>query len=171
MVYEQLTQEQERNYYCCELRENMAEEIRRRFPLVQTIVGDCQEHFHVSDDFFDRIIAIHVLEHLPNLPAALKEAYRLLNKDTGRFFVVIPTEGTFIYSLARKVSAERVYKKTFGGDYSWFHKREHINKAHEIIEELGAFFTIETQSFFPFKIPFVFANLCIGLVLKPRFSL
>ena len=36
-----------------------------------------------ADGYFDRILAVHVLEHLPNLPAAIRECYRLCNKTKG----------------------------------------------------------------------------------------
>jgi len=167
--YEKLTPEQEKNYYALELRENMAAEIRKNFPRVQATVGDCQARLDFADGFFDRVIAVHVLEHLPNLPACIRETYRLLNKNSGRFLVVIPTEGSPAYTLARKISAERVYKRHFGGDYSWFYKREHINLPHEIMAELDPYFTVTARSFFPLPfLPFVFNNLCIGLALTPR---
>ena len=80
--YEHLTPLQERGYHCVELRENMAAELRHRFPRVQTIVGDCQQRLDFPDASFDRIIAVHVLEHLPNLPACLRECHRLLRPVT-----------------------------------------------------------------------------------------
>ncbi|MDD2762724.1 MAG: class I SAM-dependent methyltransferase [Opitutaceae bacterium] len=166
--HEKLTREQEENYHALELRENMAAGIRKNFPRVQAIVGDCQTRLDFPDGFFDRVIAVHVLEHLPNLPAAIREAHRLVNKETGRFLVVIPTEGSPAYTMARKISAERVYKRRYGGDYSWFYKREHINFPHEILEELAPWFTTEARSFFPLRIPFIWCNLCIGLALRPR---
>lgn len=167
--YEKLTPEQETNYYCNEFRENMAAEIRRRYPNVQTVVGDCQQRFDFPDGFFDRVIAVHVLEHLPNLPATIREAWRLLHKQRGRLLVVIPCEGSPAYSLARKLSAERVYKKRYGGSYRWFYTREHINRPHEILAELDPYFTVEARSFFPLPfLPFVFNNLVIGLSLVPR---
>jgi len=167
--YEQLNPEQARNYYALELRENMAAEIRKNFPQIQAIVGDCQARLDFADGFFDRVVAVHVLEHLPDLPACIRETYRLLNPQSGRFLVVIPTEGSLAYTLARKVSAERVYKKHFGGDYSWLYKREHINLPREIMAELNPYFTIEARSFFPLPfLPFIANNLCIGLALKRR---
>jgi len=168
LEYERLTPEQERNYHCNEYRENMAAEIRRRFPNVQTIVGDCQQRMDFPDGYFDRYIAVHVLEHLPNLPAAVREAWRLLNKERGRMLIVIPTEGSPAYSLARRISAERVWKRHFSAPYSEFYRREHINLVPEILGELAPYFTIETRSFFPLKVPLWFCNLCIGVALKPR---
>lgn len=166
--YERLTLEQRRNYYALEIRENMAEGIRRQFPDIQAIVGDCQGRLDFGDGFFDRVIAVHVLEHLPDLPACIREVRRLL-KPSGQFLVVIPTEGSLAYTLARKISAERLYKKNYGGDYSWFYRREHINLPDEIREELAAHFVVTKASFFPLPfLPVTACNLCIGLALKPR---
>ena len=167
--YEKLTPEQEANYYAVELRENMAEEIRRRFPRVKAITGDCQARLSFGDGQVDRYIAVHVMEHLPDLPNCVKEAYRLLNKERGQLLIVIPCEGSPAYSLARKISAERVYNRHFKGGYSWLISREHINRPHEILAELDPYFTVEKKVLFPLPfLPFVFNNLCIGLSLKPR---
>lgn len=167
--YEDLTEEQERHYYCNEYRQNMAEEITRLHPKVQTIVGDCQQRMDFPDGFFDRYIAVHVLEHLPNLPAAIREAWRLLNKERGQLLVVIPCEGSAAYTLARRISAQRIFEKTYQMPYDVFIRREHINVPHEILTELDPFFTIEARSFFPLPfLPFLFNNLVIGLSLVPR---
>jgi len=169
IAYEKLTDEQRRNYYALELRENMAAEIRRAFPGVNTLVGDCQTELDFPDGAFDRVVAVHVLEHLPNLPVCIREMHRLLDKQRGQFLVVIPTEGSPAYTLARKISAERLYRKYYGGDYSWFYKREHINLPHEILEELAPYFSVETRRFFPLSmLPTTLCNLCIGLSLVPR---
>lgn len=169
LQYEKLTPEQEAGYYCNESRENMAAEIRRRHPRIRTIVGDCQQRMDFADGFFDRVLAIHVLEHLPDLPAAIREAWRLLRRPGGRLLVVIPTEGSPAYSLARKVSAERVWNRHFDVDYAEFYTREHINRPHEILAELRPWFTIATQGYFPLPfLPWVACNLCIGLALDPR---
>jgi Methyltransferase domain len=169
LEYEKLTPEQEQNYYCNEYRANMAAEIQRRFPRVQTVIGDCQQRMDFADGFFDRILAIHVLEHLPALPSCIREVHRLTRKTEGRFLVVIPTEGSPAYSLARKISAERVWRRHFATPYAEFYKREHINLPDEILEELHPYFTVESKRFFP--LPFLsmtFCNLCVGLALKPR---
>lgn len=169
LAYETLTPAQEAGYYCNEYRENMAAEIRRRFPKVQTVVGDCQQRMDFGDGFFDRVLAIHVLEHLPNLPACIRELYRLLNKQTGRLLIVIPTEGSLAYSLARKVSAQRVWNRHFDVDYAEFYRREHINVPHEILAELDPYFTVGARTFFPLPcLPLVSTNLVIGFSLLPR---
>lgn len=168
LAYEKLSPEQERGYYCNEMREIMAAEITRRFPNVHTVVGDCQQRMDFADGFFDRYVAIHVLEHLPNLPGAVREAWRLLDKRAGRMLVVIPTEGSPAYGLARRISAQRVWRRHFDAPYAEFYKREHINLVPEILAELHPYFTVETKRFFPLGVPLWFCNLCIGLVLIPR---
>jgi SAM-dependent methyltransferase len=167
--HEKLNPEQEANYYALELRENMAEEIRRRFPRVKAITGDCQARLDFADGTFDRYIAVHVMEHLPDLPSCIREAYRLLNRERGQLLVVIPCEGSPAYSLARKISAERVYNRHFKGGYHWLISREHINLPHEILAELKPYFSVERKVLFPLPfLPFIFNNLCIGLALRPR---
>src|SRR6478609_2235060 len=169
LEYERLTPEQEDGYYCNEYRENMAAEIRRRFPRVRTVVGDCQQRMDFPDGFFDRIMAIHVLEHLPDLPACLHELHRLVKKQTGRLIIVIPTEGSPAYGLARKLSAERVWYRHFTAPYVEFYGREHINLVPEILAELHPYFSVVRRTCFPLPfLPFVFCNLCIGYVLQPR---
>lgn len=165
--YERLTPEQAANYHALEIRENMAQAIRERFPAVKTVVADCQQRIDFSDGYFDRILAIHVLEHLPNLPAAVRELHRLCNPTRGELSVVIPCEGGWAYSLARKISAQRVFEKRYKQPYHWFISREHVNRPAEILEELAPYFRITHRSHFPLLIPWVNANLCIGLSLTP----
>jgi SAM-dependent methyltransferase len=169
LLHENLTPEQEDNYYAVELRENMACEMRKRFPKVKVLTGDCQARLDFEDGFFNRYIAVHVLEHLPDLPSCIREAHRLLSKDRGQMLAVIPCEGGAAYSFARKVSAERMYNRHFNGGYGWFISREHINRPHEILTEIKPYFTVERRVLFPLPfLPFIFSNLCIGLALKPR---
>jgi SAM-dependent methyltransferase len=175
--YEVLTPEQEAGYYANEFRENMAAEIRKAHPRVKVVASDCQHPFDFPGGFFDRVIAVHVLEHLPNLPATIREAYRLLRKpDTGanggtpgQFLVVIPCEGSPAYVLARRISAQRIFEKTYKMPYDFFIRREHINVPSEIKAELAPYFEVERTSYFPFPfLPFVMPNLVMGLSLRPR---
>ncbi len=168
LLYEKLTPEQEENYVALELRENMAAEIRRRFPRIQVRVGDCQERLDFLDGSFDRVLAVHVLEHLPNLPAAIREMHRVCHPEHGVASIVIPCEGSLAYTMARRISAQRIFEKRYRQSYRWFIEREHINRPAEILRELDPYFSISTRSFFPIPLPFVFCNLCLGLTLKPR---
>jgi SAM-dependent methyltransferase len=154
-------------YFALELRNEMADVIRERFPNVTVITGDCQQRMPFDDGSLDRVIAIHVLEHLPNLPVAVAEVRRIL-KDTGTFQICIPCEGGIAYGFARKISAERLFKKRYKMKYDWFVKSEHVNLPSEILFELDQYFTIVGKQYFPCHIPSTNLNLVIGLELRPR---
>ena len=170
LEYEKLSEQQEANYVAVDLRENMVAEIRRRFPQIRAIAADCQQRLQFQDGHFDRIIAVHVLEHLPELPAAVREIHRLCDPNTGIFSVVIPCEGSVAYSLARKISAQRLFEKRYQQSYRWFIEREHINRPVEIFEEIAPYFERVHARYFPVPINFEFCNLCIGATFVPRKS-
>jgi SAM-dependent methyltransferase len=172
LKYEKLTPEQRKNYFCLDLRANMVEVIHQSFPDVQAIVHDCQQPLTMfKDGYFDRILAIHVLEHLPDLPAAIREAYRLIHKKNGILSIVIPCEGGLVYGLSRRISTQRIFEKRYKQSYKWFIEREHINLAEEILEELRPYFEISHETLFPLPfLPVQTLNLVIGLTLKPRLS-
>jgi len=165
---EALPDEKIENYEMVEFRENMAEGIRERFPKAKVLVADCQNRLPYSDGYFDRILAIHVLEHLPRLPHCLDEVGRLLCKSKGKFIVLIPCEGGALYTLARRCSAQRLFERTYKLPYEVFIKREHINLADEVIAEIRKRFLINKKSFFPLAVPFVPLNLFIGLVCSSK---
>jgi ubiquinone/menaquinone biosynthesis C-methylase UbiE len=166
--YEKLSVKQREGYFAVDIRENMVHELRNNFPEIKSIVGDCQERMNFEDGYFDRILAIHVLEHLPNLPAAIQELHRLCDKKRGVLSIVIPCEGSLAYTFARKISAQRIFEARYNQSYKWFIQREHINLPTEIFEELSRFFTMSSSSFFPIPLAFQFCNLCIGANFIPK---
>lgn len=160
--YEKLDSQE---YFALELREALANNLRTAFPQVNVIVGDCQDRIQVPDQFFERVIAIHVLEDLTNLPKALDEVVRVLAPG-GRFSVVIPCEGGLLYSLGRQFSSKRIFEKRYGVDYDWMISYDHVNRADEVMKEILARFTLEDHTYFPFRIPSVNSNLIVGLTLR-----
>jgi ubiquinone/menaquinone biosynthesis C-methylase UbiE len=168
LEYEKLSDTQKHNYYAIDIRHNMVESLQKRFPHIHSTVADCQTRMPFDDDYFDRVLAIHVLEHLPNLPAAIREMHRLCNKQSGVFSVVIPCEGSLAHRLARKISAQRLFESRYKQPYAWFIEREHINRPFEIFEELKSYFEIHSSTYFPIPLPIESLNLCIGLTLRPK---
>jgi SAM-dependent methyltransferase len=157
-----LTQE----YHCVEIRENMAAEIRRRFPSITVLTEDCQGRLPYQDGFFDRIVAVHVLEHLPYLPRAITEAKRLLKLD-GIFSIVIPCDPGVAYEFARKISSERIFRRRYKLPYMWLMRREHLNSPGEILSLLGNAFEEIDREYFPLRfLPISQANLCIGATFR-----
>jgi len=102
-----------KEYCCVEIRPEMADVIANKHGSeVKVIVQDCQKKMPFDNDYFDRVLAIHVLEHMPNLPACIKEILRVLKPD-GLFTICIPCEGGLLYRIAREISAKRVFQKHF----------------------------------------------------------
>lgn len=152
-------------YTALEMRAELAHGISQKYPEVRVMIGDCQKKLDISDGYFDRVLAIHVLEHLPDLPSALLEINRVM-KAGGILSVLLPCEGGLLYSLARNISAKSLFEKRYKQKYDWYIRREHINKPDEILEELTKIFKISDKIFFPLFIPSVTINLVIGLTLK-----
>jgi SAM-dependent methyltransferase len=155
-------------YHCIELRENMSAEIERRFPGVTVITGSCQDRMPYEDRYFDRAIAVHVLEHLPDLPRAVTELHRLLRVG-GILAVVIPCDPGFAYEFARQISSARIFRRRYKMSYMWLMRREHINSPAEIISELRAGFEEIDRTYFPLGfVPVTTANLCLGVTFRRR---
>jgi SAM-dependent methyltransferase len=153
-------------YHAVELREDMAKAIRRDFPSVVTVVADCQRRLPYADASFDRAVAIHVLEHLPDLPAALEELRRLL-KPGGVLSVVIPCEGGRCYGLGRRFTTQRVFERRYNSAYAWHISRDHVNSAREVMAELRRGWDVIDSTYFPTRLPLVDLNLLIGLTCVP----
>jgi SAM-dependent methyltransferase len=152
-------------YVGLELRDTFSQEMRVRYPNVRVVVGDCQRGIDFPDGYFDRVLAIHVLEHLENLPAALAEVRRVL-RPSGRLVVVIPCEGGIGYGLGRKVTVQRTFERRYGLPYAWVTSFEHVNTAWEVLRECQARFQSLSQSYFPLGVHSVDLNLLIGLTLS-----
>lgn len=155
------------DYYCLERREEFCRELAKHFPSDRVSCGDIEQRQPWPDGFFDRIVVVHVLEHLRNLPAALVEIRRLLKPD-GCLDVVLPCEGGLSYSIARKISAERLFRRRFRMDYTPIVQNEHVSTLREVLVELMRTFEWRTRSFFPFRVPIITLNLCVALRLTPR---
>jgi SAM-dependent methyltransferase len=155
----------DQRYVALELRPEMAQVIEERYPYVSTVIGDAEDRLPFEDASFDRVIAIHVLEHLRNLPAALEEIRRVL-RPGGAFAIVIPCEGGFAYGIGRRFTSQRIFEKRYDTDYDWYIRTQHFNVPAEIIEELDSRFEREHRSFFPFKVPTVDLNVCVGLTYR-----
>jgi SAM-dependent methyltransferase len=149
-------------YTALELRSAMAAEISAKYPTVKVLVGDVQGHIDAPDGYFDRVVAVHVLEHLPNLPAALQEIRRVL-KAGGRLSIVLPCEGGAAYGLGRNLTSRRLFESRYKCSYDWFIQAEHVNTFWEILEELKRTFRITRSVYWPFRLPLLHANAVVGL--------
>lgn len=154
-------------YHCLEFRADFCKEIEKLLPASQVHCGSIEERQPWPDATFDRVVAIHVLEHLRDLPRALAEIRRLL-KPQGWLDIVIPCEGGIAHTLARRISAQRLFESTFGMPFQPIHVNEHVNTFYEIAAELERDFAVREREFFPLKVPVSTVNLCAGFRLAKR---
>lgn len=168
LSFEKLTPLQRKNYIGVDIRKNMIAAFKKNCPDVKALLADCQKKLPFDDSSFDRVLAIHVLEHLPNLPIAIEELHRVCKKNNSVLSVVLPCEGGFIYSLGRKFTSERIFKKRYKMSYKWHIQSEHINTIEEVFEELRKYFVIQFSEYYPFKVKILSINLVIGLTLVPK---
>lgn len=154
-------------YHCLELREELCAILESLDGIASVCAANIENRTPFDDGSFDRVVAIHVLEHIRNLPSAIVEVGRIL-ADDGFFDVVLPCEGGLAYSLARQVSAKRFFEKTFGMSYDPIIANEHVNTLDDVVEELSHVFIVESARRFPLNVPIDTINLCVAFRLRKR---
>jgi SAM-dependent methyltransferase len=162
--YEDLSHQ---DYHVLEMRQNLVSVLRQRYPAVHAVLGNAEESMPFVDQYFHRIVIVHVLEHLCNLPRALAEIDRVLG-PSGALCVVAPCEGSLAYSLARRISAQRIFEKTYRTPYAWFIEREHVNTYDEVRNELARRFRIVEEVRWPLPGLPLAMNLVVGLTMVRR---
>ena len=153
------------DYHVLEFRPEFCKRLEALLPADRIHCGNIEERQPFADGSFDRVVAIHVLEHLRDLPRAIAEIARLL-RPNGIFDVVLPTEGGFAYEVARKISAESLFRRRFGLDYTPIIRNEHVNTFDEVRSLLDADFTIEASRYYPGLLPGAELNVCAGFRLR-----
>jgi len=164
LPFEQLDRQE---YHCLEYRAEFCERLRSLPNVASVVQGSIEEETSFAPKSFDRVVAIHVLEHLRNLPAALREIDRILKRD-GIFDIVLPCEGGISYSLARKISSEQMFRKRFKMDFTPIIQNEHVSTYAEVHREVMTNFRAERTVNFPLPIYAPAINICIALRVKKR---
>ncbi len=113
-----------------------------------------------SDNTFDRLIAVHVLEHIYEPHIVLKEWKRVI-RGGGVLSVVIPTDPGLMWRLGRRLGPRRALLKK-GLPYDYIMAREHVNSCYHLVSLLRYYFPNGVESWSPFKVPFLDMNLFLG---------
>lgn len=110
-----------------------------------------------ANDTFDRVIATHVLEHLPQPQAVLREWARVL-KPGGTLTLVLPCDPGLAWRLGRHLGPRRRFQR-IGIDYDYWMAREHVNPIGNLVAFVRYFFQHVDEQWLPSRIPSVDLNL------------
>jgi len=120
----------------------------------ETQTGDCLSY---PDNSFDRLVAVHVLEHIYKPHLAIKEWYRVL-KHGGVLSILIPTDPGLAWRLGRHLGP-RKNASTQGLAYDYIMAREHVNSCNNLIAFLRHYFPDAKEAWWPSPIPSIDLNL------------
>ena len=115
-----------------------------------------------ENNFFDRIIILHALEHIPNPESFLLEMMNKLKKD-GLLSISLPTDPGLLWRLGKLFTKYVTIKKTYKispNEYDYMTATEHINSIFNLISLIKYNFKNQLkESFLPFRIKLVDLNL------------
>jgi SAM-dependent methyltransferase len=154
-------------YHCLERRDEFCTVLAEQPGVAGVHALDIEAPTPFDAGSFDRIVAIHVLEHLRNLPRALDEISRIL-ADDGIFDVVLPCEGGLAYYVARRISAKPFFERRFGMSYDPIIASEHVSTLAEVLQTLEPHFVAQSVAHFPLGIPIDTINLAVALRMVKR---
>lgn len=110
-----------------------------------------------SDDSFDRLIATHVLEHIPSPWNAIQEWVRVL-KPGGVLSLILPCDPGWAWRLGR-CFGPRAQAEKAGLPYDYYMAREHVNSIFNLDQILRYHFPKRTVTWWPLRLPMPDLNL------------
>jgi hypothetical protein len=87
-----------------------------------------------TEEKYDRVITIMVLEHVLDLPEFLKNVKNVLSKN-GCFQAAIPCQGEFAFYLGWRLTTGVSFFLKHGLDWGVIMNYEHVNSLDEIVRE------------------------------------
>jgi len=114
-------------------------------------------HLSFADHSFDRLIAAHVLEHLPNPHRVLREWVRVV-RPGGVISLILPCDPGLAWRWGRHLGPRRALLQR-GLAYDYWMAREHINPIHNLVSFLRYYFDEIDESWRPFFLPSTDLNL------------
>ena len=114
-----------------------------------------------NNNFFDRIIISHCLEHIVGPEKFLFEMLRVC-KSEGVISIALPTDPGFLWRLGRFFIKKFIQKKTHklsDLDYDYVNAIEHVNSIFNLRIIIKKKFNINSEIFFPLSIKCIDLNL------------
>jgi len=120
-----------------------------------------------SDTTFDRIVAIHSLEHVLNLDQTCHEFSRVLKKG-GILSAILPCDPGLLWSIAQLFSRHQVGMSR--EEYDYFLANQHVNPVYNVLATLNFHYVQKYLTYYPLTIlPFRHLNFTVvGHWQKPH---
>jgi ubiquinone/menaquinone biosynthesis C-methylase UbiE len=115
------------------------------------------ESLSYADNTFDRLIAVHVLEHICQPHLVLKEWARVIRAG-GTLSILIPTDPGVAWRLGRHLGPRRNAIRQ-GIAYDYVMAREHVNSCNNLIALFRHYFKNGNEAWWPFPIASIDLNL------------
>jgi ubiquinone/menaquinone biosynthesis C-methylase UbiE len=110
-----------------------------------------------DDQSFDRLIAAHILEHLPNPVDVLAEWNRVVTPG-GLISIVLPCDPGLLWRLGRCLGPRRNAERA-GIAYDYLVATEHVNSIFNLVSIIRYHFEIASALWYPARIPAPDLNL------------
>lgn len=110
-----------------------------------------------EDGRFDRLIATHVLEHIPDPVSVLREWNRVV-RPGGLISIVLPCDPGFLWRLGRHFGPRRNAKKV-GLPYDYVQAADHVNSIFNLVVFIRHHFEDVTERWYPARVAMPDVNL------------
>lgn len=114
-----------------------------------------------ADDSFDRVIATHVLEHLPAPVTVLEEWVRVI-RPGGVLSLILPCDPGLAWRFGRMLGPRRNAQRA-GLPYDYYMAVEHVNSIFNLRSIVEHHFPDRTERWWPLRIPAPDLNLIYGV--------
>lgn len=127
-----------------------------RYPALRTERQDAKA-LSYPDASFDRLIATHVLEHIPDPVTALTEWNRVV-RPGGVISLVLPCDPGMLWRLGRHFGPRRNARRA-GLQYDYLMATEHINAIFNLVTLVRFHFADRDERWSPLRVPLADLNL------------
>ena len=122
-----------------------------------TVTSEDATRLSFADASVDRLIACHILEHLPNPHAVLREWHRVVCPG-GVLSILLPCDPGMLWRTGRALGPRTAARRA-GIEYDYWMAREHVNSIGNLVTLIRYYFETREETWFPAVLPSVDLNL------------
>lgn len=111
----------------------------------------------IASGSVDRLVACHILEHLPQPHDVLREWHRVLRRG-GVMSILLPCDPGLLWRLGRRLGP-RAQAERAGISYDYWMAREHVNPITNLVVFIRYYFENVRETWFPARVPASDLNL------------